>query len=154
MMRIVNAAVAALALLTCGAAIVPAQSGQKAPARFELRLAESKRAEGLTEATVAGSTTKIYLHKNAALTGAEIADARAVKDTLNKPAVEIVLSGAGAKKLARLSAQHQGKPLALIVDGKVIFAPIVRARLEGKLLVTGNFRIEEAERIANSIKAK
>src|SRR2546421_484227 len=70
-------------------------------ATFEVRRAESKPAEGLVEATVEGSKTKVYLHKEAALTAADVAGAKATGDGKNKPAIEITFTGAEAEKIAQ-----------------------------------------------------
>jgi preprotein translocase subunit SecD len=142
----------ALLSLSCGACAVLAQPSPPV-AKFEIRRAESKPGEGLTEVIVAGSGDKIYLHKKADIVASDVADARVTKD--GKPVVEIAFTEAGHKKINRLTEQHQGKPLAIMVDGKVIAAPVVRSTIEsGKAMVTGNFTREEAERIASGIKPK
>jgi preprotein translocase subunit SecD len=95
------------------------------------------------------------VHKVAALTNQEIAQARATTDNADKPAVELTLTEVGRKKLAKLTEDHQGKPLAIIVAGKVISAPIVRETIdEDKIVVSGSFTKEDVERIAEGIKKK
>jgi len=125
------------------------------PTAFEVRRAENKAADGLTEVVVAGTKTKIYLHKEAALTGKDVATAQVAKDNANKPAVEITFTQEGGKKLAQVTAAHQGKPLAILMDGKVIFAPVVREKIDGgKVMMTGDFTPEEAERMVKSVQGK
>jgi preprotein translocase subunit SecD len=125
------------------------------PSAFEVRRAESKAADGLTEVVVAGTKTKIYLHKEAALTGKDVAAAQVGKDNANKPAVEITLTLEGGKKLAQVTAAHQGKPLAILVGGKVIFAPVVREKIDGgKVMMSGEFTREDAARMVKSIQGK
>ena len=72
-----KALAAALLFLCCVAWASAAQPAEKSRVKFELRRAESKPAEGLTEATVAGTKDKVYLHKEAALTNQDIAQAQA-----------------------------------------------------------------------------
>jgi preprotein translocase subunit SecD len=155
-MTFVTKAPAAALVFLCGmAGASAAQPAEPSGVKFELRQAESKPAEGLTEATVAGTNDKVYLHKAAALTGQDIAQARATTDGRDKPAVEITLTEEGRKTLAKLTEGHQGKPLAIIVAGKVISAPIVRSKIDGdKVLVSGSFTKDEVERIAKGIKGK
>jgi preprotein translocase subunit SecD len=150
-----KALASSLLFLGCAAGTLAAQSAEKPALKFEIRLAENKAAAGLTEATVEGSKNKVYLHKEAALTRADVSGARATVDGKDKPAVEVTLTEAGGKKLARLSEGHMGKPLAILVDGKVIAAPIVRAKITGdKAMITGEFTKEEVNRIARGIQAK
>ena len=49
----------------------------------------------------------------------------------------IVLTDAGAKKMAELSATQSDKPIALLLDGQVIWAPIVRGSIGKEALLTG-----------------
>jgi preprotein translocase subunit SecD len=152
---VTKARAAELVVLGCIGWASAAQPAEKAGSKFELRRAESRPAEGLTEATVAGTRDKVYLHKEAALTSQDIAQARATTDLGDKPAVEITLTEGGRTKLAKLTEDHRGKPLALIVAGKVLSAPIVRGKIDqDKVLVSGSFTKEEVERIANGINEK
>ena len=73
----------------------------------------------------------------------------------NNPAIAITFTKEGQKKFAELTRQHKGKPLAIIVDGKVLCAPTVRDEVSGdKAMISGSFTKEETEKIANGIKAK
>jgi preprotein translocase subunit SecD len=56
--------------------------------------------------------------------------------------------------MAKLSEQHKGKPLAVLVDGKVIGAPIVKAPFSGRALITGNFTKEEVDKLLRGINGK
>ena len=121
-------------------------------AKLELRRAETKPAEGLVEATVSGTNTKIYLYKAVELSNSDIESARAVGE--DSPGVEVTFSALGRGKAAKLSKEHRGKPLAILVDGKVVAAPIVRTDLGPAVLITGQFTKAEAERLANGLTGK
>jgi preprotein translocase subunit SecD len=125
-----------------------------AAVKFEVRRAERKPAEGLTEAKVEGTDEKVYLHKEVELTNEDIAGAKAVTDQSKANVVEVELTKEGRQKLARLTKAHQGKPLAILVDGKVVAAPVVRDEFTGNARISGNFSKEKAERIAKGIKGK
>jgi SecD/SecF fusion protein len=68
--------------------------------------------------------------------------------------VDVELTKEGRQKLARLTKAHQGKPLAILVDGEVVAAPVVRDEVTGNARISGNFSKDEAERIAKGIKGK
>src|SRR4051812_34317336 len=114
---VTKALAAALVFPCCIAWASEAQPAEMSGVTFELRRAEGKPVEGLTEATVAGTKDKVYLHQEAALTNQDIARAQATTDAGDKPAVEITLTEGGRKKLAKLTEDHQGKPLAILVAG-------------------------------------
>jgi preprotein translocase subunit SecD len=120
----------------------------------EFRRAENQPAEGLSEATVAGTTQMVYLHKSADATNVDIAEARAAVDNQQKPVVEITFTEEGAKKMAKLTAERQDKPLAILVDGKVVCAPVVRSTLSRVAQITGNFTQEEVDRIVRGINGQ
>jgi preprotein translocase subunit SecD len=106
------------------------------------------------EATIDGSSRKIYLQPDPALTNKDIASASKVQEE-GKPAVEVRFTDNGTKVLAKLTQAHQGKPVAILLNGKVVLAPLVRDPiLEGKAMITGNFTNEEAVRIAKGLSGQ
>jgi preprotein translocase subunit SecD len=146
LMRIIFLAFA----LTC----LAAQSNVNQPGiKLEFRLAENAPAEGLTEATIPRSDTKIYLHKEAIVTNSVILDARVIYDRYSVSFnIEISFTGEGAERLAKATLEHIGKPLAVLFDGKVVTAPVVMSKISGNGVITGGFAKEVAERIAAGIK--
>ena len=144
---------AALATAAGLAFTLPALADDKPKVKVEFRRAEKTAAEGLTEATVAGTKDKVYLHKTADLTGADVASARVAGDAKD-PTIEITFTEAGAKKAAKLSEDHADKPIAIVVDGKVLAAPVVRAKLGATIRITGHFTEEDAARIVKAINGK
>jgi tetratricopeptide (TPR) repeat protein/predicted Ser/Thr protein kinase len=138
-----------------GAAAEVQPAAENVKTEFELRRAESKPGAGLTEAVVAGTNKKVYLYKEAAITNKEIAETQAATDNSNKSALAITLTKEGQKKFAELTREHLGKPLAIILDGKVLSAPTVGGKFSGdKVIISVSFTKEEAEKIAKGIKAK
>ena len=144
---------AALATAAGLAFTLPALADDKPKAKVEFRRAEKTSAEGLTEATVAGTKEKVYLHKTAELTGADVSSARVGGDAKD-PVIEITFTEAGAKKAAKLSEDHADKPIAIVVDGKVLAAPVVRAKLGTTIRITGHFTEEDAAKIVKAINGK
>lgn len=141
--------------LGCFFLVAAEKSAEKATVKVEFRRAEKAPAEGLTEAVVAGSKDKVYLHKTAEITNADIDSARATEDAAGKPVVEVTLTEEGARKMRRLTEEHKDKPLAILVDSKVIAAPTVRSTISEKaLMISGLSTKDEAEKLAKGIKAK
>jgi preprotein translocase subunit SecD len=139
--------------LACASPLLTGEHVSKPEAKIEFRRAESAPADGLIEARVAGSDQKVYLHKTADATDKDVADIRVTADQRGEPAIEITFTREGAKKMARLSERHNGRPVAVLVDGEVISAPIVKAKFSTKALITGRFTVEEVEQIVKKIRA-
>lgn len=145
-----RAALAALALSVPGLAV---RADEKDKPAVEFRRAETAPAPGLTEATVAGTKAKVYLHKGADLTAADVATVEVTGDG-DALALEITFTAEGAKKAARLSEGHADKPVAIVVGGKVVAAPVVRARLGSAVRVSGSFTRDDVRPLVEAVRGK
>jgi preprotein translocase subunit SecD len=140
--------------MLCLAAMSEAKAANGPKATVEIRRAETAPADGLTEAKVASTDEKVYLHKAAELTNEDIASARRTNDGLGGAAIEVILTEAGGKKMFKLTGQHLNKPLAVLLDGKVICAPIIRAKITDHAMLTGQFTAENIDQFVKSVGAK
>lgn len=89
------------------------------------------------------------------LTEDAVLEAKVVADPArNMPSVEVTLTEGGKKRLAQLTQDAIGRRLGIVVDGKVVSAPIIRAPIVGgKARVDGHFTLEEAEAIVGRLNA-
>ncbi len=77
---------------------------------------------------------------------------RSIDPNTLTPAVYFTLDAQGAGDMARLTEAHIGAMLAIVVDGAVLTAPRIHARLaEGDGLITGNFTVAEASGLAAAL---
>ena len=147
----------AVMLLACFAntADLPQDKPDEKPrVKLEFRLAETAPAEGLTEATEVGTNKKIYLHKTADLTNSDIASAKLGKNGDGKPAVEIAFTKEGGTKMAKMTGENTGKSLAILIDGNVIVAARINARISERAMIDGHFTNEEAAKLIKRINDK
>ena len=49
----------------------------------------------------------------------------------NRPVVTFSFDAVGARKFGKVTAENVGKPFAIILDGKVISAPVIRSAITG-----------------------
>jgi preprotein translocase subunit SecD len=153
MAALLRVSVLAVASLGLVAPVRADKPDEKPKVKIEIRRAETKAADGLTEATVAGTTEKVYLHKAADATNADVAGARVVENG-GKPAIEVTFTKDGAKKMAALCEQHLDKPVAILIDGKVVAALVVKEKFSERAQISGTFTKEEAEKIAKGLTGK
>ena len=123
----------------------------RAAVRFEVRLAEDQPAPGLREVKVSGSDRLIYLHDEIVVSNSDIAAARLVQGSRAQYSVGIEFNASGAEKMRAATAGHIGKPVAILLDGQVVMAPVVKASLGASAVITGNFTRPQAERIVEGI---
>jgi hypothetical protein len=123
----------------------------RAAVRFEMRLAEDKPAPGLREVKVSGSDRSVYLHDEVVVSNSDIAAARLVQERPAQYSVGIEFNASGAEKMRAATGSRIGKPVAILLDGQVVMAPVVRASLGASAVITGNFTRAQAERIVKGI---
>ncbi len=102
-----------------------------------------------------GAPTDYTLEKKVLMTGSAVADARVRPGTqLEGPYVELVLSDRGAREFEQITGENVGRNLAIVLDGKVFSAPVIREKIAGgRASITGNFDIKEARDLAIVLRA-
>ena len=131
----------------------PAENAAKQDA-IEFFLAESQPADGLTKADVPGSQDPIYLHKESVLGPGDIESVRATKDAAKRPEIDVAFSEAGKQKMAKVTSENMGKRLAIVVGGKVIAAPHIISKIEGRARITGSFSQVEVDKLAKTLQPR
>ena len=127
-------------------------SNLQAAIRFEVRMAESEPAPGLQKAKVAESDRYVYLHNEVIVSNNDIAEVRVVQaGGPSKYGISVKLNATGADKMRQATEAHIGKPLAILLDGQVIMAPVVRSSVGGSAMLTGHYTRPEAQSIAERI---
>ena len=122
-----------------------------AAVRFELRLAENQPVPGLVVAQVAHTGGLIYLHPEIVLNNDDIAQSWVSHDGPGRFSVSVQFLQSGAERMRQATTAHLGRPMAILLDGKVVMTPVVRSPITDSAMITGNFTRAEAERIADGI---
>jgi hypothetical protein len=159
--RRVRPAAAALALVAAIGALVIGSSlaslfwsrdggTLQAAVRFEVRLAESHPRPGLREARVADSNRLVYLYDDVVVTNPDIRQAT-VADENGRFRVDVRFTDGGALLMRQATERHLGRPVAILIDGQVVMAPIVTSPIGASATISGGFTRREAERIASGI---
>jgi hypothetical protein len=152
------ALLATVALIVVGLVAVGSQiwphggATLQAAVRFEVRLAEDQPGAGLREARTAGSERVVYLHQEIVVTNDDIAQSSVIQG--NGPShfgVTVQFTAAGAQKMRQATAGHVGRPMAILIDGEIVMAPVLRDPISTSAVISGDFTKAEAERIVNGI---
>jgi hypothetical protein len=96
---------------------------------------------------------KFWVRPEAIITSDMVADARASENKyIRAPEIEIRLTDEGRIRFAAATRQYVGRRFAIVLDGKVISAPMVQSAISGGAAeITGNFTPESADALAQSI---
>ncbi len=95
-----------------------------------------------------GSPVKYAVKRRVELSGDLLTDASATFSN-GQPVVAFKFNTLGARKFGRITNENIGKPFAIVLDGKVITAPVIRtAIMGGSGIIEGNFTVESANNLA------
>ncbi len=126
-------------------------AAQVEPVTVEFRVAETEPAAGLVETVFEPTGEKFYVHQDASIDNVDVVSAK-VNEHQGSLAIDIRFSDQGSGKFALMTSENVEKHIAILVDGKLISAPIVKAPiLNGRALIISDFTKAEADRIAAGI---
>ena len=88
------------------------------------------------------------------VSGEDLTNAKGDFDQNGRPAVGFQFDARGARAFGDYTAQNIGAPFAIVLDGEVISAPVIQSHIPGGSgIITGNFTVEEANRLAVLLSA-
>ncbi|WP_095589048.1 protein translocase subunit SecD [Actibacterium ureilyticum] len=94
------------------------------------------------------------LERTPVVTGEELTDAQPSFDQNGLPAVNFRFNVSGARKFGDYTAENIGSPFAIVLDGEVISAPVIRDHIPGGSgIISGNFTVEESTQLAVLLRA-
>jgi preprotein translocase subunit SecD len=98
----------------------------------------------------AGGPQPYLVESPVLMTGDVVTDARVREGgRLEGPYVEVRLNRRGTDIFAALTSQNVGRNLAIVLDGTVYSAPVIKEPIPGgDVQITGNFSFEEAHNLA------
>ncbi len=95
----------------------------------------------------------LKLSPNVGISMKEIASIKKQKNELDLYVIDVVLTEAGAKKFKKLTKKNIAKPIAIVLNGKLISAPLVINPIpDGKVQISGNFTEAEIDEIISLAK--
>lgn len=95
------------------------------------------------------------VRKRVMVAGENLVDAQPGFDQrTNQPIVNFRFDSAGAKRFGRATQANVGRPFAIVLDGKVVSAPVIQeAILGGSGQISGQFTVQEVNDLAILLRA-
>ena len=101
-----------------------------------------------------GMGGELLLSKEASLTGEYLTNASVDFDQYGQAVVSLQFDKKGAQIFDQVTFQNVGRQLAIVLDGKVHSAPVIRDRIpNGQAQISGNFTADEASDLALILRA-
>ncbi len=129
-------------LVDATASVAEAQAGKLPPGD-----------EILPAAAGSGGEASYVVHRRIVVDGSELVDAQATFEN-NEPVVSFRFNALGARRFGEVTRENVGKPFAIVLDNKVISAPVIREPiLGGSGVISGNFTVRSASDLALLLRA-
>ncbi len=96
----------------------------------------------------------LELEKRFVVSGSQLTNAQPSFDQNNRPAVSFQFNPVGGRKFGDYTKNNIGNPFAIVLDNQVISAPIIQSHIPGGSgIITGDFTVEESNRLAILLRA-
>ena len=82
------------------------------------------------------------------ISGSDLKTAYMSQDEFGRPAVGFELKSEAASKFAEFTSKNIGRRLAIVLEEKVVSAPVIRSRISDRGQITGNFTPQEVRDLA------
>jgi len=102
-----------------------------------------------------GRPTMYLIKKRVMVSGEDLVDSQPAFDSQSgQPVVNFRFNTRGAKKFGTATAANVNRPFAIVLDGKVISAPVIREPiLGGTGQISGSFTVQEANDLSLLLRA-
>ena len=124
---------------------------QKQQATLEFHLAANAPTDNWTKHAVPDADEPVFVAPKPVLTGRDIEKVSFFKDQTGRPAVGFTLTDEGSAKMWKATSQNIGKRLAILLDGKVVSAPIISSGIKKEGVISGKFDNEDLLRFFTAI---
>ncbi len=124
-------------------------SGGMVPSDAEVLPGVASAAAGQTPAGV----VYYLLKKTPVVSGRDLRNARPSIDENNRPAVQFYLKSDGATRFGQFTGSNLGRNLAIVLDERVVTAPVIEGRITDEGRISGNFTQQEANDLALTLRS-
>ena len=91
----------------------------------------------------------VPVYSRVEVSGESLKDSQADFDQHNMPVVSTVFDASGARRFAKLTTEHVNERFAIVLDGKVLSAPVIREPIPGgRGQISGGFSLQGAKDLA------
>ena len=119
-------------------------------AQLSFRLVTNEDNDFGSEKMISDTGEEVVVNKKIIMSGDNLVDAQPrVDNQTNRPMVSFNLDRYGAQKFGKVTTNNVGKRLAIVLDNKIISAPVIREAITaGSGTISGNFSFQEVTDLA------
>lgn len=127
---------------------------------FQMRLVLDAPSRDSTQMSVVQKTESpaqkevLYVQNAVLLDQKALKSAKLIKDSFGHPQIAVAFTKSGQERFAEVTRDNVGKRLALVIDGQLYSAPVIRTEIPGGTAnISGNFSEPEAKDLVTKINA-
>ncbi len=119
-------------------------------AQLNFRLVTDEDNDFGSDKMISENGEEVIVNKKIIMSGENLVDAQPrVDNQSNRPMVSFTLDRYGAQKFGKVTTNNVGKRLAIVLDDKIISAPVIREAITGGSgTISGNFSFQEVTDLA------
>ncbi|HUF78480.1 MAG TPA: protein translocase subunit SecD [Thermoanaerobaculia bacterium] len=93
------------------------------------------------------------VQKTSVITGRDLKNSRSERGEYQQPVVGFSVSPEGADRFGQATGENIGRGLAIILDGKVVSAPRINARITDRGIIEGSFTLQEVDLLVTQLRS-
>ncbi|HSU83894.1 MAG TPA: protein translocase subunit SecD, partial [Thermoanaerobaculia bacterium] len=93
------------------------------------------------------------LEKRRTVTGRDLSNARPAPGNFGQPVVEFTLKPQAAETFGELTGKNVGSGLAVVLDGRVVTAPVINSQIRDRGQIEGGFTQQSAQDLATTLRS-
>lgn len=131
MSRFAQLATLSLMLLSAGCQ----HDNKHSDGALEIRAADVVEHKKWTKTSEVVGGSRVWMAPKAAIDQSMVQHARAVRDRDGNDVVLVTLDSRGRAAMEHLCTEQESRPVAVLVDGKIVAVPVLIGRLDGEFVV-------------------
>jgi preprotein translocase subunit SecD len=93
------------------------------------------------------------VEKRRVMTGRELKDARPSQGQFQEPVVQFNMTPAGSELFGAATAANVGTGLAIVLDGRVVTAPVIKSKISDSGVIEGHFTQTEVQDLSTALRS-
>jgi preprotein translocase subunit SecD len=93
------------------------------------------------------------VEKRRTVTGRDLRNAHPGAGQMNQPVVDFSFTPDGARAFSTLTGEHVGSGLAIVLDGQIVSAPVIKSRISDSGVIEGTFTQKEVEDLSTVLRS-
>ena len=93
------------------------------------------------------------VERTSVITGRDLKNSRSDRGEYQQPVVRFILTPEGGDKFGLATGENIGTGLAIVLDGKVVSAPRINARITNEGIIEGGFDLQEVDILVTQLRS-